>query len=203
MRAEFALSCPAIEPGMSAMLKPLILILALLPLPAVAAPWKLDPGTTVTADVDWEGRVVQVRFPNLSGDIDFDASHPDQARATISVAARDATTGVAVADDLLRGRDYLGVDQYPTITFQLDKLIQTSKQTADVQGRITLRGVTRPLSFKAQVFAYGPAEDDPDRFEAGFDLSGQIDRTDFGSTGGLPYVAAVLPVHIRLLMTSQ
>ena len=108
-----------------------------------------------------------------------------------------------MVDGLVRSRDYLGVDQYPTITFRLDRLSQTSKSTADVQGRITLRGVTRPLSFKAQVFAYGPAKDDPDRFEAGFNLSGQIDRTDFGSTGGLPYVSAVLPVHIRLLMTSQ
>ena len=38
---------------------------------------------------------------------------------------------------------------------------------------------------------------------AGFDLTGRIDRTDFGSTGGLPEVAAVLPVHIRLLMHSE
>jgi polyisoprenoid-binding protein YceI len=185
------------------MFKLLILILALLPLPAFAAAWNLDPGTTVTADVGWEGRIVQVRFPSLSGDIDFDEGHPDRARATISVAARAATTGVAVVDALLRSRDYLGVEQYPTITFQLDKLSQTSKTTADVRGRITLRGVTRPVSFKAQVFAYGPAKDDPERFEAGFNLSGQIDRTDFGSNGGLPEVSAVLPVRIRLLMTSR
>jgi polyisoprenoid-binding protein YceI len=63
--------------------------------------------------------------------------------------------------------------------------------------------VTRPVRFEAQVFAYGPAKDDPQRFEAGFDLTGQIDRTDFGSNGGLPEVSALLPVHIRLLMTSR
>ena len=77
------------------MLKPLLVVLALLPLPAAAAPWKLDPATTVTADVGWEGRTVQVRFPTLSGDIDFDQNHPERARASISVAAGDATTGVA------------------------------------------------------------------------------------------------------------
>ena len=43
----------------------------------------------------------------------------------------------------------------------------------------------------------------PSRFEAGFNLTGSLDRTDFGSTGGLPDVAAVLPVHIRLLMSSK
>lgn len=185
------------------MLKPLCLLIALLPLPALAAPWKLDPATTVTADVDWEGKTVQVRFPTLSGSIDFDQSRPESAKADISVAAKDATTGVAVVDSLVRSRDYLGAEQYPTITFHLDRLTQTSKSTADIDGRITLRGVTKPVSFKAQVFAYGPAKDDPARFEAGFNLSGEIDRTAFGSTGGLPEVSSVLPLQIRLLMTSE
>ncbi|WP_297977459.1 YceI family protein [uncultured Amaricoccus sp.] len=185
------------------MLKSLLLLLALLPAPALAAAWKLDPATRVTTDVTWEGRIVEVRFPTLSGSIDFDQAHPERARASISVAAGDATTGVAVVDSLLRSRDYLGAAQYPTITFQLDKLTQTSKSTAEVSGRMTLRGVTRPVTFHAQVFAYGPAKDDPDRFEAGFDLSGAVDRTAFGSTGGVPDVASVLPVRIRLLMTSR
>jgi polyisoprenoid-binding protein YceI len=185
------------------MLKPLLVVLALLPLPAAATPWKLDPATTVTTDVGWEGKTVRVRFPTLSGDIEFDETHPERARASIRVAARDATTGVAVVDSLIRSRDYLGAEQYPTITFQLDKLTQTSKSTAEIAGRMTLRGVTRPVRFQAKVFAYGPAKDDPGRFEAGFDLSGSVDRTAFGSTGGLPEVAAVLPVHIRLLMSSE
>jgi polyisoprenoid-binding protein YceI len=185
------------------MLKPLLVALALLPLPAAAASWKLDPASTVTTDVGWQGRTVEVRFPTLSGDIDFDQDHPERARAEISVSARDATTGVPVVDTLIRSRDYLGADRYPTITFRLDRLSRTSKSTAEVAGRMTLRGVTRPVAFEARVFAYGPASDDPGRFEAGFDLSGSVDRTAFGSTGGLPEVSAVLPVRIRLLMTSR
>ena len=70
------------------------------------------------------------------------------------------------------------------------------------RGEIILAGKRHELSPGA-LFAYGPAKDDPDRFEAGFDLSGSVDRTAFGSTGGVPEVAAVLPVHIRLLMTSR
>ena len=185
------------------MLKHLFLLLALLPLPAFAATWQLEPETAVSVDVAWEGRTVEVRFPTLSGQIDFDERHPDRARATISVATADATTGVPVVDALVRSRDYLAAAQYPQITFRLDNLIRTSKSTADVRGRITLRGVTRPVGFRAEVFRYGPAPDDPARFEAGFNISGQIDRTEFGSTGGLPEVGAILPVRIRLLMRSQ
>ena len=123
------------------MLKRLVLILALVPAPALAAPWQLQPDTAVTVDVGWEGRTVQVRFPTLSGEIDFDKDHPERARATITVASADATTGVAVVDNLVRSRDYLGAAQYPEITFRLDQLTQTSKSTAEVEGRIDQQAV--------------------------------------------------------------
>ncbi len=182
-----------------------ILLLLLLAVPSIgrAAPWTLDPETQVTVDVAWHGSMVPVNFPSLSGKIDFDKDHPERAKASIAVSTQDAQTGVAVVDQLVRSRDYLDAEQFPTIAFQLDKLTQTSKSTADISGRITLRGVTRPVNFAAKVTRFGPADDDPGRFEAGFDLSGEIDRTEFGSTGGLPDVAAVLPVRIRLLISSQ
>jgi polyisoprenoid-binding protein YceI len=185
------------------MLQRLVLLLVLLPGSALAVPWQLDPDTTVTVDVPWQGRTVEVRFPQLSGKIDFDADHPDRAKATISVSSGEATTGVGVVDALVRSHDFLGAEQYPAITFRLDKLTQTSKSDADVAGRITMRGVTKPIAFKAVVFSYGAQKDHPDGFEAGFNLTGSIDRTEFGSTGGLPDVGAVLPVRIRLRMSSQ
>jgi len=185
------------------MLRLLVSLMLVLPVAARAAPWVLDPATTVTVDVGWQGSTVAVRFPSLSGQIDFDESHPDRTRATISVAAGAAETGVGVVDRLVRSPDYLGADQFPTIAFKLDRLTQTSKSTADIAGRITFRGVTEPISFKAQVTRYGPDNDDPSRFEAGFNLTGSIDRTRFGSTGGLPEVGAVLPVRIHLVMSSK
>jgi polyisoprenoid-binding protein YceI len=170
---------------------------------AAASAWRLDPATRIAADVAWQGRSVEVRFPDVAGAVEFDPDHPERARATIRVSARTATTGLPPADALLRGRDYLDAARYPEITFSLDRLTRTSSETAEILGGITLRGVTRPVTFSARVFRYGPAADDPLRFEAGFDLSGRIDRTEFGSTGGLPDVAAVLPVRIHLLMRSQ
>ena len=175
------------------MLKVLFLVLASLPAAAAAAPWRLEPETTVSVDVGWQGRTVAVRFPTLDGTIDFDRDHPERAQAEISVATADATTGVGVVDQLLRSRDYLdaAISRHHLPPRQADPDLQDH---ADVAGRITLRGVTKPVAFKAQVFRYGAAKSDPSRFEAGFNLTGSLDRTDFGSTGGLPDVSAVLPV---------
>jgi polyisoprenoid-binding protein YceI len=181
----------------------LLCLLVLLPGLAAAAPWRLDPATTVAVDVPWEGSTVVVRFPAPTGSIDFDPENPAAARATVTVSARDATTGVPIVDALVKSADYLGAEAWPEMTFRLDRLTPTSRQAAEVAGRITLRGVTRPIVFDARVVRFGPAADDPDRFEAGFDLAGTIDRTAFGSTGGLPQVPAALPIRIRLLMHSE
>lgn len=181
----------------------LLVCLAGMPVAAAADTWRLDPSTTIEAEVEWQGKSVPVRFPGASGDIDFDAAHPDRTKGTITVPAGQATTGVAVVDSLVRSQAYLDADSHPTITFELDKLLQTSKSTAEIDGKISLRGVTKPLAFAATVFAYGPAKDDPERFEAGFNLTGEIDRSEFGSTGGVPGVSTRLPIKIRLLMTSE
>jgi polyisoprenoid-binding protein YceI len=185
------------------MLLRLALLLSLLPGLAAAAEWRLDPATSISVDVVWRGATVELRFPELDGSIVFDERRPETAKARIVVSARDVETGVGVVDALARSRDYLDAETHPEIAFDLDRLERTSSSTANVFGRMTLRGVTRPVAFEAQVFRYGPAADDPDRFEAGFDISGVIDRTAFGSTGGLPEVAPELPVRIRLLMTSK
>ncbi len=178
-------------------------LLALAPIVAFAAPWQLLPDTSVAVDVPWEGRTVTVRFPDLTGTIDFDQNHPDRTEADITVDATTATTGVGVVDALVRSADYLGSGQYPTISFHLQSLKQTSKSAATVSGEIRLRGVTRPIRFEATVLRYGPSAAESGRFEAGFALTGSIDRTEFGSTGGLPDVGAELPVRIRLMMASK
>ena len=181
----------------------LILGLVLTPGLAAAAPWTLDPATEVSVDVPWRGSDVKVRFSGLQGQVDFDETSPEAAKARISVAAASAETGVGVVNALVKSEGYLDAARFPTISFQLDKLTRLSKSEARVDGRLTLRGVTRPVSLDAKVLRYGPAKDDPDRFEAGFDIEGTIDRTTFGSTGGLPEVPADLDLRIRLLMSSQ
>jgi polyisoprenoid-binding protein YceI len=174
----------------------------LLPALAAAAPWRLDPETRVAVDVGWRGGTVEVRFTRLSGSIEFDEARPEAARARIVASARDVETGVGVVDALVRAPGYLDAERWPEVVFELDRLERTSSSTARVQGRLTLRGVTRPLVLDAAVIRYGPDPADPERFVAGFDIEGVIDRTAFGSTAGLPEVAAELGLRIRLVMRS-
>lgn len=181
----------------------LMLLPLALPSAGAAAVWTLDPATTVSASIEWQGKPIAVHFPGLSGDVAFDAERLDGAHATLAVPAGKATTGNPIVDTMMRGSDYLDAGAHPTITFELEKLTKTSKDTADVAGTVTLRGVTKPVQLKAKVMAFGPTKDDPGLMKADFAISGQIDRRDFGSAAGVPEVSAVLPLDIRLVLTTR
>lgn len=178
-------------------------LMTLTPTLAAASPWRLDPTTSVAVDVTWRGGVVELRFPDLTGTIDFDEKRPETAKARIEVAAADVQTGIPPVSAVVKGPDFLAAETYPEVVFELDRLKVTSKSTADIEGRLTFRGVTHPISLKATVTNYGPARDDPQRFEAGFDITGAFDRTQFGSTGGLPDVDANVGLRIHLAMSSK
>ncbi|MEM8870180.1 MAG: YceI family protein [Pseudomonadota bacterium] len=183
----------------------LILIFAwLVPLAASADNWSIVKGETrVEVDVAYRGATVTLNFETVAGNILFDEKRPEIAKASIAVATRNVETGVGLVNAFVKGPDYLAAEAFPQMDFRLDRLVQTSASTADVFGQITMRGITRPAEFKATVFAYGPSEADADRFDAGFNLSGVVDRAQFGSTAGAPQVATMLPVRIRLLMRSE
>ncbi len=178
------------------MLRALLLCLLAVAAPASAADWSLSPETRIEVLVPWRGLTVRLSFPRYGGAIDFDDRNPEATTARIDVDAAAVRTGLAPADRMARAEDFLAVDRYPTIRFDLDRLDQTSRSTADIQGRITFRGVTRPILFKATVVRY-----DPDA--AAFDLEGAIDRTEFGAIGTPGEVPAVLPIEIRLVMSAQ
>lgn len=185
-------------------LRVLLTLLALLPGAGQAAEWFIDRSETeVEVSVRWIDSVVKVRFAEVEGTVSFDERRPETAAARIAVDARRPQTGLGIVDDLVRSRQFLNAAAHPSIGFTLDRLVRTSSSTADIFGSITLTGVTRPIGFKARVFRYGPSRSDPSLVEAGFDLTGEIDRTEFGITAGLPDIAAVLPVRIRLLLRNR
>lgn len=76
------------------------------------------------------------------------------ADVQLSVAARSVTTGLALRDGQMH-REQLQSDRYPTIAFEgtvaTDSARVVGTFPAMAHGRLTLRGVTRPLSAPVQV----------------------------------------------------
>jgi len=182
----------------------LLVLLLLLPALAAAETWRIDEAETrIRTEVTYLGRFkLGVEFTRFASAIRFDPRDVEATRAEIAVATASARTGLGFVDRLIRSPDYLDARAHPEIRFRLDRLEQTSRSTATLTGTITLLGVTRPLALEATVFKYGPSDADPDVTEAGFDVAGRIDRRAFGNDTGYPDVSAVLPLDIRLVLTT-
>jgi len=97
--------------------------------------------------------------------------------ATVTVDAASLDTGVADRDNHLRSADFLDVASHPKIVFEATSFRREGEQHV-VEGRLTIRGVTRPVTLRGEI--NGPIKDPwgSERFAA--DLEGKLDRTDFG-----------------------
>lgn len=184
------------------MIRPLALAatLALSPLSAVAADWELDKShTAIVFEVSHFGfsNTVGV-FRDVDATVSFNPNNIPATEVSVTVDAASIDTFWAARDEHVRTADFLNVAAFPEITFTSTEVVQTGDTTADVTGDLTILGVTQPVTFAATLNQIGPNPFDPSRQVAGFRLTGEIDRTEFGMDYGAPAIGAIIPVTIDL-----
>lgn len=74
-------------------------------------------------------------------------------------------------DGHLKSDDFFGVDKFPKASFVMDKAVKIQKGTTFINGRITIKGTTLPMTIKAVI------TDTPEGKRIYADLT--IDRTKF------------------------
>jgi polyisoprenoid-binding protein YceI len=95
--------------------------------------------------------------------------------ATIELASID--TNNPRRDDDLRSANFFETDTYPTMTFR-SVGIRHSEDGFDVDGELTLHGVTRPVTLALDVNGF--TRDPYGGTRAGFSATTELDRGDFG-----------------------
>lgn len=89
------------------------------------------------------------------------------------------STGSEQRDGHLKSPDFFDVANHPTIEFLSDKVTK-SDEGYIVNGILTIRGISKPV--KLNVEFGGTAKDPYGNFKAGFEVSGKINRSEFGLT---------------------
>ena len=90
----------------------------------------------------------------------------------------------------LKNGDFFEAETFPKIIFESDSFIKTGADNYVLKGKLTLKGVTKEVALNAE---YGGVEKDHyGNTKAGFEVSGIINRKEFGlsynaltETGGL------------------
>lgn len=156
--------------------------------PALAADYVTDPThTSARFEINHFGASVnRVRFDKEEGKIQYDPA-ARTGRVEITIDAASLSSGVPPFDSHLKSAEIFDVEKYPTITFVGDKFHFKGNKLAAVDGQLTIKGKTHPVTLKATQFA---CYQSPmlNREVCGGEFDAVIDRTLWGLDYGLGMV---------------
>ncbi len=173
-----------------------------LPLTGAATEYRLDPSHTYPHfSIRHLGVSTTIgRFNETSGTLVMDREN-DVGSLNVVVKTASVDSGHAARDEHVRKEDFLFVEQYPEMTYQSTKVTfhGPEKDTATVEGTLTLRGVTQPLTLTVTRIVCGEHAFTKKPF-CGFDATGQIKRSDFGMTYAPP---PIVGDEVDLLLSTE
>lgn len=139
-----------------------------------AGTWTLDPGRSVVqftvTKLGFED--VTGRFLDFSGVVRYDAVDPSRSSVEWRVRVDSVKTDARNRDQTLRQAEYFDAARHPEMTFRSERVRALGGGRLQVEGNITIKGRSRPLTLIAE-----PAE-------GGFETRFELDRYDFGIVGG-------------------
>jgi polyisoprenoid-binding protein YceI len=182
-------------------------VLALaLPLAATAAPetYNLDPHHTFPHfAVEHLGvSVLWGQFNKSAGKFTIDRA-AKKASLELNVETASITTGDAERgsrprsrDEHLRSPDWFNVAEFPQMTYKASEVKFDGDSPAEVDGQLTLLGVTKPVTLKIErwVCKNHPFTKKP---MCGGNASGAIKRSDFGMKYGLPAIGDEIRLYVE------
>lgn len=98
--------------------------------------------------------------------------------------------------NMLKNDDFFNASHFPQMIFKSDKIVRTGDTTLRVDGFITLRGITRPMTLDIAVSDRRPDAPPGARY-ARFRGSGKIKRSEFGMTKFIDMVGDTVEISIK------
>jgi polyisoprenoid-binding protein YceI len=150
--------------------------------------YKIDPvHSAILFKIGYLGvGIIYGRFDSFSGDITFDQSDPSKDAVNVEIKTDSVDTNATNRDKSLRGPDFFDAAQFPTATFKSKSIKKIDDKTFEITGDFTLRGVTKPLTLKANLIGTGPGPKGETR--TGAEASASLKRSDFDVKAMLPAV---------------
>jgi polyisoprenoid-binding protein YceI len=155
-----------------------------------AGTWAIDPGRAVVA---FSGRAgflaptISARFGTVSGEVTVGSTHG----VRVEVDVTSMTTGNRAWDEVVGAVDPFDTGRFPLAVYESTRVRWTATG-GDIEGRLTLRGVTRPVALSASYDVGRGAGRMMVR------AGGTVDRQAFGLRFDVPGVGKLVPRRLRL-----
>jgi len=144
------------------------------------ATWQVDP---VHSHVEFSVRhlmiaTVRGRFAELAATLTGDDGDVEHAAIDLAIPAASVDTREPQRDAHLRSADFFDADHHPHIRFHSTRISRTRDDVFAVEGALTIRGVTRPITLT--VHRGGRARDPWGAERVAYSATTTISRKDFG-----------------------
>lgn len=142
--------------------------------------WTLD---TMHSSVTFKVRHLVIssvtgKFNSFEGTVESDKDDFTDARIQFSADINSIDTGVEQRDNHLKSPDFFDAASHPKLSFVSTGVEKKSDGEYKIKGDLTIRGTKKPVVLDAE---FGGVQNDMyGRTVAGFELSGKIDRQEFG-----------------------
>lgn len=178
----------------------LCVLLLLLALPAQAAPvpYTLQPDqSTVGFETDFGPDHITGAMPVKSAHLVLDFDQVANCVIDVALDVSNASASFPFAAQAMKGPKVLDAAEFPEMTFRSTTIRQVGAG-ASVDGNLTIRGVTRPVTLAATLYRQ-QGSDAGDLSNLTILLTGSINRSDYGATGWSDMVGN----EVRLKITAR
>jgi polyisoprenoid-binding protein YceI len=148
-----------------------------------ASTWNIDPAHSVA-----EFRVkhmmianVKGQFAKVSGKLVLDESDLANSQVEALIEASSIESRDPQRDAHLKSADFLDVENFPTLSFKSTRIRIVRNGELAVEGDLTIRGVTRKVSFDVEG-PTPPVKDPWGNTRVAVSATTKINRKDFGLT---------------------
>jgi polyisoprenoid-binding protein YceI len=134
------------------------------------------------------------RFDTTSGTIKIDRV-AKTGSVDVVIDAKSVDTGYPLFNEHIQGEDFFDTAKYPTITFKSDKMKFEGDNLVAVEGKLTIKGITKPVTLTVLSFLCMPhpiAKKDA----CGANAAVQVKRSDFNMAKYAPYVSDEVSLSI-------
>ena len=118
------------------------------------------------------------------------------------IDTKSVSTGSATFNEHIQGEDFLDTAKFPTATFKSTKVIFEGDKPAKIEGNLTLKGVTKPVTLTVTDFKTAP-HPMLKKEAIGANATTTVKRTDFNMGKNVPYVGDEVRIDIGLEAIQQ
>jgi polyisoprenoid-binding protein YceI len=158
------------------------------PARVTAGTYKVDPGhTQVSFSINHLGfSIYHGLFGDPSGTLTLDPAKPNAAKVVVDFPIVGVRTTSAELDEHLKKPEFFDAAKFPTAHFESTSVV-ASGMNATINGNLTLKGVTKPVTLKAKFIGAGKGPMNS-ADTVGFEATTTISRSAFGISYGVPLV---------------